>query len=165
MSYLSFKIVSVIVLLIILVIVLLSKRRVEQQPAMANATKIKNDTFTTVEFYNDSKSKDIEKRRKGSSFRMYSDFNRGFLRVSLEICNWGDPVDYIVREDGFVEIRHSVEADCIPKLMALCNNAQDGGEVLMFLYNKFAKYDHAASQEILKWFKENQIKVTSWNNW
>ena len=114
----------------------------------------------SIEFYNDVKSPDLDKRRMGSSFMI----NCNKQRLMLLVNHWGAEMDYKLREDGFIEMIYSVREENMPKLMKLCENAQNSKEIVTYIYNRFSKDGYKAQINILIWLKGNDVEYSSWSN-
>ena len=114
----------------------------------------------SIEFYNDVKSPDLDKRRVGSSFMI----NCNKQRLMLLVNHWGTELDYKLREDGFIEMIYSVREEQMPKLMKLCENAKNSKEIVTYIYNRFSKDGYKAQINILNWLKVNDVEYTSWSN-
>ena len=114
----------------------------------------------SIEFYNDVKSPDLDKRRMGSSFMI----NCNKQRLMLLVNHWGAELDYKLREDGFIEMIYSVREENMPKLMKLCENAQNSKEIVTYIYNRFSKDGYKAQINILNWLKLNGVEYSSWSN-
>ena len=50
------------------------------------------------------------------------------------------------------------------RLMLLCDNAENGREVVEYIYKRFSPDGYDAYLNILNWFEENGIKASSWMN-
>lgn len=114
----------------------------------------------SIEFYSDVKSPDLDKRRMGSSFMI----NCNKQRLMLLVNHWGAELDYKLREDGFIEMIYSVREENMPKLMKLCENAQNSKEIVTYIYNRFSKDGYKAPINILNWLKVNDVEYSSWSN-
>lgn len=168
----------IIIGLFIIVLVLLSKEKddtdqigsnklgqeqidKEMKECLSQRTPIKyTEGAASVDFFNDSESLDIDKRREGSHFWIAC---RG-MRLSLYKNNWGSEIDYKFREDGFIETIHSIPAGEMPKLMKLCNNAKSEKAIVRYLYDRFSQDGYSSYNNMLVWLKENNIEYsTYWN--
>ena len=179
MSYLTFKIISVAIMLVILLVALASrnseKRTKDTCPnkpkdADGEATEINykekyQSDFKTVEFFNDSKSSDPEKQRVGSHFWIESYRMSDGIHLSLFKNNWGAEADYMMHDSGFVESIKTVKGKDMQRLMSLCDNAENGCEVVEYLYKRFSPDGYSAYINILKWLDENGVNMSSFVNW
>lgn len=176
--YLTFKIISVAILLVVMVVVLISKKSDKatgkesddkQKNTDAIATEIKHkewylSDFANADFFDDSKSSDLEKKRVGSHFWIESRKAPDGVQLSLYKNNWGAEADYMMREDGFVETIITVKGIDMQRLMMLCDNAENGREVVEYIYKRFSPDGYNAYLNILQWFEENNIGVSHWSN-
>lgn len=119
-----------------------------------------SENGASIEFYSDVKSPDLDKRRMGSSFMI----NCNKQRLMLLVNHWGAEMDYKLREDGFIEMIYSVREENMPKLMKLCENAQNSKEIVTYIYNRFSKDGYKAPINILNWLKLNDVEYSSWSN-
>ena len=119
-----------------------------------------SENGASIEFYDDLNSPDENKRRVGSSFRI----NCTNYRLMLMVNHWGAELDYKLREDGFIEMIYSVREENMPKLMKLCENAQNSKEIVTYIYNRFSKDGYKAPINILNWLKVNDVEYSSWSN-
>lgn len=179
MSYLTFKIISVAILLLVMVVVLISKKSdkatvkesddtQKNTDAIANEIKHKEwylSDFAKVDFFDDSKSSDPEKKRVGSHFWIESRRESDGVQLSLCENNWGAEADYMMSEGGFVESYKTVKGYDMQRLMVLCDFAQNGGEVVEYIYKRFSPDGYNAYLNILHWFEENGIETSFWTNW
>jgi len=116
----------------------------------------------SVDFFDDSQSPDLEKRREGSSFMITADDgSEPCLRLYKN--NWGNPVDFLMSEDGFVETIRSVKGDKLMRLMQLCDNAATVEQTADYLYKRFSPDGYKAYSNILDWLEENHIKTSPWS--
>ena len=116
----------------------------------------------SIEFFDDSKSPDKEKRREGSSFMITADDgSEPCLRLYKN--NWGNPVDFLMSEDGFVETIRSVKGDNLMRLMQLCDNAVTVAQVADYLYNHFSPDGYRAYWHIHEWLEDNHIETLFWS--
>ena len=120
-------------------------------------------TLYQIEFFDDSKSPDLEKRREGSSFRITADDGGNEPCLRLYKSNWGNPVDYLMSEDGFVETIRSVEGDNLKHLMLLCDNAETAAQAANYLYKRFSPDGYSAYSHILTWLDDNHIHTKFWS--
>ena len=120
-------------------------------------------TFYKVEFFNDSKSLDLAKRREGSHFWITADDSDDEPRLSFNKNNWGNKVDYLFSEDGFVETIRSAEGDNLKHLMLLCDNAETVAQAADYLYKRFSPDGYNAYSHILTWLEENGVKTSFWS--
>lgn len=183
MSYLTFKIIFIAFMLLILFTVIItratdggsgnrraiagSKRRNRKREELREDTLSERylSDFKTVEFFDDSKSSDPEKQRMGSHFWIESRRASDGVQLSLYKNNWGAEADYMMREDGFVETIITVKGIDMQRLMVLCDNAENGREVVEYIYKRFSPDGYNAYLNILDWFEENKIETSSWMNW
>lgn len=119
-----------------------------------------SENGASIEFYSDVKSPDLDKRRMGSSFMISCNKQRLMLLVN----HWGAELDYKLREDGFIEMIYSVREENMPKLMKLCEKAQNSKEIVTYIYNRFSKDGYKAPINILNWLKVNDVEYSSWSN-
>lgn len=179
MSYLTFKIISVAIMLVILLVALASRNSEKRakdtcsykpKDADGEATEIKHkewylSDFSTAEFFDDSKSSDPEKQRVGSHFWIESCRMSDGIHLSLYKNNWGAEADYMMHDSGFVESIKTVKGEDMQRLMPLCDNAENGSEVVEYLYKRFSPDGYSAYINILKWIEENGVKMSSFVNW
>lgn len=122
-----------------------------------------SDSTYEIEFYDDSKSPDMEKRREGSHFWITAlDANDDSI-LSLYKNNWGSKMDYLFSEDGFVETALTVKGDDLKRLMQLCDNADSVKQVADYLYKRFSPDMYRAYLNISEWLKENKITTSYWS--
>ena len=119
--------------------------------------------YYKIEFYDDSQSPDLEKRREGSHFWITAADSDDEPRLSFNKNNWGNKVDYLFSEDGFVETVRSVEGDDLRRLMRLCENAATVDQTADYLYKRFSPDGHKAYSHILEWLEENHIMTSFWS--
>lgn len=118
------------------------------------------DDEASVEFFDDLKSPDINKQKEGSVF--WIECRK--IRLTLYKNNWGSKIDYMFREDGYIETIHSILEDEMPKLIKLCNNAKSEKAIVRYLYDRFSQDGYASYNNMLSWLKENGIEYsTYWN--
>lgn len=185
MSYLTFNIIFIAVILVILFTVIItrdtdrgrgnSNRRLIAGGKRRNRKRenSREDTLSeryladckTMEFFDDSKSSDPEKKRVGSHFWIESRRLSDGVQLSLYKDNWGAEADYMMSEDGFVESIKTVKGFDMQRLMVLCDFAKNGGEVVEYIYKRFSPDGYNAYLNILHWFDENGIETSSWTNW
>lgn len=182
MSYLTFKIISIVVIFLILLTAIITRdtdggrdsrrliaggkrrnRKREDQDENTHSERCLKD-FKTIEFFDDSKSSDPEKKRVGSHFWIESRRESDGVQLSLYKNNWGAEADYMMREDGFVETIITVKGIDMQRLMMLCDNAENGREVVEYIYKRFSPDGYNAYLNILQWFEENNIGVSHWSN-
>lgn len=101
----------------------------------------------------------------GSHFWLESRRESDGVQLSLCENNWGAEADYMMSEDGFVESYKTVKGYDMQRLMVLCDFAQNGGEVVEYIYKRFSPDGYNAYLNILNWFEENKIETSSWTNW
>ena len=182
MSLLTILILSIAVMLVIVIVAIITmctdrersnrcaiaggKRcnRKREEPENTLPEKYLSD-FRKVEFFDDSKSSDPEKQREGSHFWIESRRESDGVRLSLCKNNWGAEADYMMSEGGFVESYKTVKGYDMQRLMVLCDFAQNGGEVVEYIYKRFSPDGYNAYLNILHWFDENGIETSSWTNW
>lgn len=182
MSYLTFKIISIVVIFLILLTAIITRdtdggsdsrrliaggkrrNRKREEPENTHTEKYQSD-FKKVDFFDDSKSSDPEKKRVGSHFWIESRRESDGVQLSLCENNWGAEADYMMSEDGFVESYKTVKGYDMQRLMVLCDFAQNGGEVVEYIYKRFSPDGYNAYLNILHWFEENGIETSSWTNW
>jgi len=183
MSYLTLKIISIVVMFLILLTAIITRdtdggrdsrrliaggkrrnRKREDQDENTHSERYLKD-FKTIEFFDDSKSSDPEKKRVGSHFWIESRRESDGVQLSLCENNWGAEADYMMSEDGFVESYKTVKGYDMQRLMVLCDFAQNGGEVVEYIYKRFSPDGYNAYLNILDWFDENNIETSSWTNW
>lgn len=182
MSYLTFKIISIVVIFLILLTAIITRdtdggrdsrrliaggkrrNRKREEPENTHTEKYQSD-FKKVDFFDDSKSSDPEKKRVGSHFWIESRRESDGVQLSLCENNWGAEADYMMSEDGFVESYKTVKGYDMQRLMVLCDSAQNGGEVVEYIYKRFSPDGYNAYLNILNWFEENKIETSSWTNW
>ena len=179
MSYLTFKIISVAVMLVILLAVLISKKtsgerncsspsrgdKYRKQKRKESREIVHPEQYSTdsktMDFFNDLKSSDPEKQREGSHFWIESCRMSDGIQLSLYKNNWGAEADYMMNDSGFVESIKTVKGDDMQRLMSLCDNAENGSEVVEYLYKRFSPDGYSAYINILKWLEENGINMSS----
>lgn len=120
--------------------------------------------LAVVDFFDDTKSPDPEKHKVGSQFWMKSFRMSDGVHLTLNKNNWGSRVDYMMRDDGYVETIETVKGEDMQRLMLLCDNAENGREVVEYIYKRFSPDGYDAYLNILNWFEENGIKASSWMN-
>ena len=174
----TFKIISIAVMLIILPVLLFRKKSVEEtvdndsdkQKNMDSVTeeieynKRCRSDFAKAEFFDDSKSSEPGKRREGSHFWIESCRMSDGIHLSLNKNNWGAATDYTMREDGFVESVKTVKGEDMLRLMKLCDNAENGSEVVEYLHKRFSADGYKAFLNMLQWMEDNNIGMTCWSN-
>ena len=183
MSYLTFKIISIAIMLVILIALLISKKtsgerncsspsrgdKYRRQKRKESREIVHPEQYLTdsktMEFFDDSKSSDPEKKRVGSHFWIESRRLSDGVQLSLYKDNWGAEADYMMSEDGFVESIKTVKGFDMQRLMVLCDFAKNGGEVVEYIYKRFSPDGYNAYLNILHWFDENGIETSSWTNW
>lgn len=116
-----------------------------------------------IEFFDDSQSPDLEKRREGSSFMITADDDESEPCLRLYKNNWGNPVDYLISEDGFVETIRSVKGDDLTRLMQLCDNSETVAQVADYIYKRFSPDGYNACLHILEWLEDNHIETLFWS--
>lgn len=182
MSYLTLKIISIVVMFLILLTAIITRdtdggrdsrrliaggkrrNRKREEPENTHTEKYQSD-FKKVVFFDDSKSSDPEKKRVGSHFWIESRRESDGVQLSLCENNWGAEADYMMSEGGFVESYKTVKGYDMQRLMVLCDFAQNGGEVVEYIYKRFSPDGYNAYLNILDWFDENNIETSSWTNW
>jgi hypothetical protein len=181
MSYLTFKIISIVVIFLILLTAIITRdtdggrdsrrliaggkrrNRKREEPENTHTEKYQSD-FKKVDFFDDSKSSDPEKQRMGSHFWIESRRASDGVQLSLYKNNWGAEADYMMREDGFVETIITVKGIDMQRIMVLCDNAENGREVVEYLHKRFSPDGYRAYINILQWFRDNNIGVSCWSN-
>ena len=182
MSYLTLKIISIVVMFLILLTAIITRdtdgrrdsrrliaggkrrnRKREDQDENTHSERYLKD-FKTIEFFDDSKSSDPEKKRVGSHFWLES--RRESNGVQLTLCknNWGAEADNMMSGGGFVESYKTVKGYDMQRLMVLCDNAENGREVVEYLHKRFSPDGYRAYINILQWFRDNNIGVSCWSN-
>ena len=147
--------IKIIVLIIVLIAMVVIRTITNKRTLVKYA-----EGTASVDFFNDLESPDVDKRREGSHFWIAC---RG-MRLTLYKNNWGSKIDYMFREDGFIETIHSIPADEMPKLMKLCYNAKSEKAIVRYLYDRFSQDGYASYNNMLVWLKENNIEYsTYWN--
>lgn len=116
-----------------------------------------------IEFFDDSKSPDLEKRRVGSHFWIIADDSDGDSRLSFYKDNWGTRADHFVSEDGYVETVRAVKGNDLKRLMQLCDNAATVEQTADYLYKRFSPDGYKAYSHILDWLEENHILTSFWS--
>lgn len=182
MSYLTLKIISIVVMFLILLTAIITRdtdggrdsrrlivggkrrNRKREEPENTHTEKYQSD-FKKVDFFDDSKSSDPEKKRVGSHFWIESRRESDGVQLSLCKNNWGAGADYMMSGGGFVESYKTVKGYDMQRLMVLCDFAQNGGEVVEYIYKRFSPDGYNAYLNILNWFDENKIETSSWTNW
>ena len=181
-SYLTFKIISIAVMLVILLALLISKKtsgernytpsawddkyrrqKRKESKKIAHSERYLSDS-KTMDFFNDSKSSDPEKQRVGSHFWIESCRMSDGIQLSLYKNNWGAEADYMMNDSGFVESIKTVKGEDMQRLMSLCDNAENGSEVVEYLHKRFSPDGYSAYINMLKWLEENGIKMSSFMN-
>lgn len=151
-----------IIVLIIALIAMVVYGTISIAKHLANKrTPIKHsEGAASVDFFNDIESPDVDKRREGSHFWIAC----RRMRLTLYKNNWGSKIDYMFREDGFIETIHSISEDDMPKLIKLCNKAKNEKAIVCYLYDRFSQDGYASYSNMLAWLKENGIEYdTYWN--
>ena len=182
MSLLTILILSIAVMLVIVIVAVITmctdrersnrrlvaggkrRNRKREEPENTHSEKYQSD-FKKVEFFDDSKSSDPEKKRVGSHFWIESRRESDGVQLSLCKNNWGAEADYMMSEGGFVESYRTVKGCDMQRLMVLCDFAQNGGEVVEYIYKRFSPDGYNAYLNILHWFDENGIETSFWTNW
>lgn len=75
----------------------------------------------------------------------------------IEKLNWGAEEDYERNRKGEVEQSWTVKGEALESLKKSCNNAKTPEEVVEYLKERFAKYEHQAHYELLNWLEKKQI--------
>lgn len=112
----------------------------------------------SVDFFNDLESPDADKRREGSLFWITC----SGMRLTLYKNNWGSKIDYMFREDGFIETILSINEDDMPKLIKLCNKAKNEKAIVCYLHDRFSQDGYASYSNMLAWLDENGIKYSTY---
>lgn len=115
-----------------------------------------------IEFFDDSKSPDLEKRRVGSHFWIIANDSDGDSRLSFCKDNWGTRADHFVSEDGYVETVRAVKGNDLNRLMQLCDYSENVTQVADYIYKRFFPDGDSAYLHILDWLEENHIETSFW---
>ena len=131
MSLLTILILSIAVMLVIVIVAIITmctdrergnrrlvaggkhRNRKREEPENTHSEKYQSD-FKKVEFFDDSKSSDPEKKRVGSHFWIESRRESDGVQLSLCENNWGAEADYMMSEDGLSEslVGMSISSTC-----------------------------------------------------
>lgn len=116
-----------------------------------------------IEFFDDSKSQNLEKRRVGSHFWISADDSDDEPRLSFYKNNWGTKADYFISEGGYVETVCAVKGDALKRLMQLCDKSETVTQVADYIYRRFSPDGDRAYLHIHEWLEENHIHTSSWS--
>lgn len=78
-------------------------------------------------------------------------------RFLLVKVNWGAEEDYERSRDGEVEMTWSVSGEALARLKKICNNAKTPNDVVQYLHERFAPFEHQAGDELIEWLEKKSV--------
>ena len=78
-------------------------------------------------------------------------------RFLLVKVNWGAEEDYERSRDGEVELSWVVKGEALARLKKICNNAKTPDELIQYLHERFAPFEHQAGDELIEWLEKKSI--------
>lgn len=70
---------------------------------------------------------------------------------------WGAEEDFERSRDGEVEMTWSVSGEALARLKKICNNAKTPNDVVQYLHERFAPFEHQAGDELIEWLEKKSI--------
>ena len=71
--------------------------------------------------------------------------------------NWGAEEDYERSRDGEVELSWVVKGEALARLKKICNNAKTPDELIQYLHERFAPFEHQAGDELIEWLEKKSV--------
>lgn len=78
-------------------------------------------------------------------------------RFLLVKVNWGAEDDFERSRDGEVEMTWSVSGEALARLKKICNSAKTPDELIQYLHERFAPFEHQAGDELIEWLEKKSI--------